>query len=191
MNTAFKGFFLPMRTSLQARMVSVVVIAFFAIAVLLSVGSMLLVRSSVLDQVSQESQRDFSNQLVEAKKVINSADSTDLVQYQQLANDVASMLQQDASPNLVGVYLWSRNAAGREIIPVSTEPSHVSLISEDMHARVNADTDGTIYYQPVTITHDTVQQKRSSTVDGLYVSRHCVLLIAMSPTYIRMASSLQ
>lgn len=191
MNTAFKGFFLPMRTSLQARMVSVVVIAFFAIAVLLSVGSMLLVRSSVLDQVSQESQRDFSNQLVEAKKVINSADSTDLVQYQQLANDVASMLQQDASPNLVGVYLWSRNAAGREIIPVSTEPSHVSLISEDMHARVNADTDGTIYYQSVTITHDTVQQKRSSTVDGLYVSRHCVLLIAMSPTYIRMASSLQ
>lgn len=103
MNTAFKGFFLPMRTSLQARMVSVVVIAFFAIAVLLSVGSMLLVRSSVLDQVSQESQRDFSNQLVEAKKVINSADSTDLVQYQQLANDVASMLQQDASPSLVGV----------------------------------------------------------------------------------------
>ncbi len=103
MNTAFKGFFLPMRTSLQARVVSVVVIAFFAIAVLLSVGSMLLVRSSVLDQVSQESQRDFSNQLVEAKKVINSADSTDLVQYQQLANDVASMLQQDASPSLVGV----------------------------------------------------------------------------------------
>ena len=184
MNTAFKGFFLPMRTSLQARMVSVVVIAFFAIAVLLSVGSMLLVRSSVLDQVSQESQRDFSNQLVEAKKVINSADSTDFVQYQQLANDVASMLQQDAPPSLVGVYLWSRNAAGREIIPVSTEPSHVSLISEDMHARVNADTDGTIYYQPVTITHDTVQQKRSSTVDGLYVSRHCVLLIAMSPTHV-------
>lgn len=155
-----------MRTSLQARMVSVVVIAFFAIAVLLSVGSMLLVRSSVLDQVSQESQRDFSNQLVEAKKVINSADSTDPVQYQQLANDVASMLQQDASPSLVGVYLWSRNAAGREIIPVSTEPSHVSLISEDMHARVNADTDGTIYYQPVTITHDTGREAPGAVVGG-------------------------
>ena len=60
-------------------------------------------------------------------------------------------LQSEGPSNLIGVYLWSRDTNSRAIIPVSTEPSYQSLISDDIRSSVASDLDDSVFYQPVEI----------------------------------------
>lgn len=140
------------RRSLQARTVALTVILTLAVAVVFSMVSMVSVRASLLTQITSQSRADYSNMVQQAQTSLDAADVSATVQIQQLVNDLASTLQSDGSSNLVGVYLWSRDTSSpRSIIPVSTEPSYESLISDDLRSAVASDVDDNIFYQPVNL----------------------------------------
>ena len=139
------------RRSLQARTVALVVLVALVVAVVFSLVSMLSVRSSMLDQVTNQAHSDFSDMVSQAQTSLDSADVSDSVQYQQLVNDIASSLQNEGSSNLIGVYLWSRDMSNRLIVPVSTDPTYESDVSDDIRVAVSSDTAGRVFYQPVSI----------------------------------------
>lgn len=140
------------RRSLQARTVALTVILTLAVAIVFSMVSMVSVRASLLTQITSQSRADYSNMVQQAQTSLDAADVSATVQIQQLVNDLASTLQSDGSSNLVGVYLWSRDTSSpRSIIPVSTEPSYESLISDDLRSAVASDVDDNIFYQPVNL----------------------------------------
>ncbi|KFI55500.1 MtrAB system histidine kinase MtrB [Bifidobacterium callitrichos] len=139
------------RRSLQARTVALVVLIALAVAVVFSIMSMLSVRSSMIDQVTNQAHSDFSDMVSQAQTALDSADVSDSVQYQQLVNDIASSLQNEGAANLIGVYLWSRDMSNRLIVPVSTDPTYESDISDDIRVAVSSDTSDRVFYQPVSI----------------------------------------
>ncbi|WP_236691603.1 MtrAB system histidine kinase MtrB [Bifidobacterium aesculapii] len=139
------------RRSLQARTVAMVVAVTLAVAVVFSFVSMLSVRSTLLDQVSGQARSDFSNMVTQAQTGLDSADVSDSMQYQQLVNNLASSLQNEGSSNLVSVYLWSKGDDNRLIVPVSTDPTYESVVTDDMRTAVASDTHRRVFYQPVSI----------------------------------------
>ena len=139
------------RRSLQARTVAMVVAVTLAVAVVFSFVSMLSVRSTLLDQVSGQARNDFSNMVTQAQTGLDSADVSDSMQYQQLVNNLASSLQNEGSSNLVSVYLWSKGDDNRLIVPVSTDPTYESVVTDDMRTAVASDTRSRVFYQPVSI----------------------------------------
>ena len=142
------------RRSLQARTVALTVILTLAVAIVFSGVSMVSVRASLLTQITSQSRADYSNMVQQAQTSLDAADVSAVVQIQQLVNDLASSLQSEGSSNLIGVYLWSRDTNSRAIIPVSTEPSYQSLISDDIRSSVASDLDDSVFYQPVEIPGD-------------------------------------
>ena len=142
------------RRSLQARTVALTVILTLAVAIVFSGVSMVSVRASLLTQITSQSRADYSNMVQQAQTSLDAADVSTAVQLQQLVNDLASSLQSEGSSNLIGVYLWSRDTNSRAIIPVSTEPSYQSLISDDIRSSVASDLDDSVFYQPVEIPGD-------------------------------------
>ncbi|KFI97896.1 MtrAB system histidine kinase MtrB [Bifidobacterium stellenboschense] len=139
------------RRSLQARTVALVVAVTLAVAVVFSVLSMISVRSTLHDQVSMQARNDFSTMVQQAQNGLDSSDVTDSVQYQQLVNDLASSLQNEGASNLTSVYLWGKDDESRFIVPVSTDPTYESLITDDMRAAVDSDTHNRVFYQPVSL----------------------------------------
>lgn len=139
------------RLSLQTRTVASVIVVTLIVAVVLSMVSMASSQSSLLRQVSTQSRDDFFTQVEQAQRSLDSADTSASVQYQQLVNDLAATLQNEGSSNLVGVYMWSRDSTSRSIVPVSTDPTYTELISEDIRVDVSTDTEGNVYYQPVSL----------------------------------------
>ena len=129
------------RRSLQARTVALTVILTLAVSIVFSGVSMVSVRASLLTQITSQSRADYSNMVQQAQTSLDAADVSATVQIQQLVNDLASSLQSEGSSNLIGVYLWSRDTNSRAIIPVSTEPSYQSLISDDIRSSVASDLD--------------------------------------------------
>lgn len=127
------------RRSLQARTVALTVILTLAVAIVFSGVSMVSVRASLLTQITSQSRADYSNMVQQAQTSLDAADVSATVQIQQLVNDLASSLQSEGPSNLIGVYLWSRDTNSRAIIPVSTEPSYQSLISDDIRSSVASD----------------------------------------------------
>ena len=142
------------RRSLQARTVALTVILTLAVAIVFSGVSMVSVRASLLTQITSQSRADYSNMVQQAQTSLDAADVSATVQIQQLVNDLASSLQSEGPSNLIGVYLWSRDTNSRAIIPVSTEPSYQSLISDDIRSSVASDLDDSVFYQPVEIPGD-------------------------------------
>ena len=142
------------RRSLQTRTVMFVVIVSLTLAVVFSMVSMASVRSSLLSQVSGQSRNDFSAQIEQAQRNLDSADTSAYAQYQQLVNDLAATLQNEGASNLVGVYVWNRSSSGRSIVPVSTDPTYTGLISDEIRVDVAGDTAGSVYYQPVALSGD-------------------------------------
>ncbi|NEG54356.1 MtrAB system histidine kinase MtrB [Bifidobacterium platyrrhinorum] len=142
------------RRSLQARTVAMVVIVTLAVAVVFSVVSMVSVRSTLLNQVSTQARNDFSNMVVQAQSGLDSADVSDSVQYQQLVNDIASSLQNEGPSNLTSVYLWGKDSESRLIVPVSTDPTYESIVSDDMRSSVGSDTHNKVFYQAVALDAD-------------------------------------
>ena len=142
------------RRSLQARTVALTVILTLAVAIVFFGVSMVSVRASLLTQITSQSRADYSNMVQQAQTSLDAADVSTAVQLQQLVNDLASSLQSEGSSNLIGVYLWSRDTNSRAIIPVSTEPSYQSLISDDIRSSVASDLDDSVFYQPVEIPGD-------------------------------------
>lgn len=116
--------------------------------------TMVSVRASLLTQITSQSRADYSNMVQQAQTSLDAADVSATVQIQQLVNDLASSLQSEGPSNLIGVYLWSRDTNSRAIIPVSTEPSYQSLISDDIRSSVASDLDDSVFYQPVEIPGD-------------------------------------
>lgn len=143
-----------MHSSLRARTAAFAVLLALVVAVVFTVVSMMLVRNTLLDQVSNQARSDFSNQVVQAQYSLESADASENERYQQLVASVASSMQQDGAANLVGVYLWSRSTSGNAIVPISTEPTFAPLISDEMRSSVAGSTDGSVFYQPVSLTVD-------------------------------------
>ena len=142
------------RRSLQARPVALTVILTLAVAIVFSGVSMVSVRASLLTRITSQSRADYSNMVQQAQTSLDAADVSTAVQIQQLVNDLASSLQSEGPSNLIGVYLWSRDTNSRAIIPVSTEPSYQSLISDDIRSSVASDLDDSVFYQPVEIPGD-------------------------------------
>ena len=142
------------RRSLQARTVALTVILTLAVAIVFFGVSMVSVRASLLTQITSQSRADYSNMVQQAQTSLDAADVSATVQIQQLVNDLASSLQSEGPSNLIGVYLWSRDTNSRAIIPVSTEPSYQSLISDDIRSSVASDLDDIVFYQPVEIPGD-------------------------------------
>ncbi len=145
---------LKLRRSLQARTVALTVILTLAVAIVFSGVSMVSVRASLLTQITSQSRADYSNMVQQAQTSLDAADVSATVQIQQLVNDLASSLQSEGPSNLIGVYLWSRDTNSCAIIPVSTEPSYQSLISDDIRSSVASDLDDSVFYQPVEIPGD-------------------------------------
>ncbi|MBT1173018.1 HAMP domain-containing histidine kinase [Bifidobacterium sp. MA2] len=142
------------RRSLQARTVALVVLVALVVAVVFSFVSMISVRASLLDQVTNQARADFSDMVVQAQSSLDSADVSDSVQYQQLVNDLASSLQNEGASNLVSVYLWSRDSSNRLVVPVSTDPTYESEVSDDIRTAVTSDRSDHVFYQPVSIGSD-------------------------------------
>ena len=142
------------RRSLQARTVALTVILTLAVAIVFSGVSMVSVRASLLTRITSQSRADYSNMVQQAQTSLDAADVSATVQIQQLVNDLASSLQSEGPSSLIGVYLWSRDTNSRAIIPVSTEPSYQSLISDDIRSSVASDLDDSVFYQPVEIPGD-------------------------------------
>ena len=134
--------------------VALTVILTLAVAIVFSGVSMVSVRASLLTQITSQSRADYSNMVQQAQTSLDAADVSATVQIQQLVNDLASSLQSEGPSNLIGVYLWSRDTNSRAIIPVSTEPSYQSLISDDIRSSVASDLDDSVFYQPVEIPGD-------------------------------------
>lgn len=157
-NHGIKSFFqrgnAKVHSSLQARTVALVVLVALIVAIVFSLVSMVSVRSSLLEQVSEQSRSDFSTQVAQAQSSLDSADVSANVQYQQLINDLASSIQNDGSANLTGVYMWSRNTSSNEIIPVSTDPTYTTLISDDIRSAVASHRSDHVLYQPVQLASE-------------------------------------
>ncbi|WEV71839.1 MtrAB system histidine kinase MtrB [Bifidobacterium sp. ESL0790] len=137
--------------SLQAHVVVFGVIVSLVVAVVFSMVSLLSVRSSLFEQVKDDSRNDFSNQVLRVRSTLNAADVSNAAQYQQLVNETASSIQGDGATNLLGVYVFSHTTSGDEITPVSTEPAYSSLISDDIRGMVFTDDGNNVYYEPVRI----------------------------------------
>lgn len=137
------------RQSLQARTVALTVVLTLAVAVVFSLVSLISVRASLLTQIMSQSRVDYSNMVRQAQANLDTADVNTTVQIQRLVNELASALQSDGSSNLSGVYLWSRDTSVRSIIPVSTEPTYESLITDDIRSAVASDLGDNVFYQPV------------------------------------------
>ena len=155
------------RRSLQARTVALTVILTLAVAIVFSGVSMVSVRASLLTQITSQSRADYSNMVQQAQTSLDAADVSATVQIQQLVNDLASSLQSEGPSNLIGVYLWSRDTNSRAIIPVSTEPSYQSLISDDIRSSVASDLDDSVFYQPVEIPGDSGMPGSGTPAAGL------------------------
>lgn len=137
------------RRSLQARTIVLVVLVTLVVAVVFSLVAMVFVRSSQLDQVTEQSRNDFSQMAQQAQSNLDSADVSGQVQYQRLVNDLASQLQGDGASNLAGVYLWGKGASNDAIVPVSTEPTYAGLVTDAMRSSVASDTEGSVFIQSV------------------------------------------
>lgn len=137
--------------SLQAHVVVFGVIVSLVVAVVFSMVSLLSVRSSLFEQVKNDSRNDFSNQVLRVRSTLNAADVSNASQYQQLVNETASSIQGDGATNLLGVYVFSHTISGDEITPVSTEPAYSSLIRDNILSKVFADDGNNVYYEPVHI----------------------------------------
>lgn len=135
--------------SLQARTVAFVVFMALLVAVVFSVVSMVSVRSSLVEQVTAQSRSDFSNLVGKAQVSLDSSDISANSQYQRLVNDLASTLQKDGASNLIGIYIWGRSTSSNDLIPVSTEPTYVSVVSSDIRSSVASTRNTTVFYQPV------------------------------------------
>lgn len=145
-------------TSLQARAVSLAVLLALIFGVVFSLASLLSIRNSLQDQVSAQAQRDFSNQVARVQEGLDAAQMEDQQQYQSLITNLASSFQNDGAVNLVGVFMWgSGRTANSVLVPVSTDPTVASLISESMRSAVSGGSCGGVCYQPINLksqTHD-------------------------------------
>ena len=81
-----------MHSSLRARTAAFAVLLALVVAVVFTVVSMMLVRNTLLDQVSNQARSDFSNQVVQAQYSLESADASENERYQQLVASVASSM---------------------------------------------------------------------------------------------------
>lgn len=140
--------------SLQARTVVLVVVFMFAVAVVFSLVSLVSVRASQLTQVKDQTNADFSQMVVQAQSSLDAANVSASAQYQKLVNDLASELQSDGDSSLAGVYLFGRGQGNDDIVPVSTEPTYTSLVSDDMRSSVASDLEGNVFYQSVELPSD-------------------------------------
>lgn len=135
--------------SLQARTVMLVAIVALIVAIAFSVATMVSVRSSQLHQVTQQARGDFSAMAIQAQDALDAADVSGQAERQQLASDLVSRMQSEGASNLEGVYLWGRTQDAGSIVPVSTEPTYVSLVSDQIRDAVSHDASGGVHYQPV------------------------------------------
>ncbi|WP_158275749.1 MtrAB system histidine kinase MtrB [Bifidobacterium catulorum] len=137
------------RRSLQRRIIVVVVLMSLAIAFGFSVVSVFSVRSTLLKQASEQSQRDFTEEVQRAQANLDSSDVINRIDYQRLITDLASTLQDEGSSNLLGVYIVGESGEYDSVVPVSTDPEYMGLISDAMRGEVSSDKAGDIFYQPV------------------------------------------
>ncbi|RSX56388.1 MtrAB system histidine kinase MtrB [Bifidobacterium samirii] len=141
------------RRSLQARTVLTVVTVSLAMAVVFAAASMAAVRASLLAQVTQEAHADFSAQLEDAQLTLDGTDASDTAACQRIVNDLAAAMQGKGASNRIGFYIWSRDAGGRTLIPVSTDITYEYLVSDAIRKAVAGtaagDTDAGVSYQPV------------------------------------------
>ncbi|PJM72549.1 two-component sensor histidine kinase [Bifidobacterium primatium] len=142
------------RRSLQRRVIVSTVLLSLVVACVFSAVSIFSVRSSLLNQASEQAQRDFTESVQRAQTNLDSSDVSARSDYQHLVTDLASTLQSEGSSNLLGVYLVGEAGNSDSIIPVSTDPQYLSLISESMRNQVNQSNAGSIFYQPVGYSRD-------------------------------------
>lgn len=139
-------------SSLGVRVVVITVGLAFIVALILSAVLMSSVRSTLVQQLQSQSRADFSAQITQASNAIDSISCSSDSECQQAVNSLASSLQSEGPSNLVGVYLSPQSSSGHDLIPVSTEPSYKSLISDAMQSAVALESqEKELFYQPVTI----------------------------------------
>lgn len=125
------------RGSLQIRMVLLATVSALLIGVVFMTASLYSVRASLLNQVSRQAEADFAAQLSRAQSSLDSADvSDDEGSYQRLVVNIASNVQSEGAPNMIGVFVWSEDAPTRKFVPVSTAPGDSYLISPEIRNAV-------------------------------------------------------
>lgn len=121
------------------------------VAVVFSVVSMISVRSTMVEQASSQSRKDFSETMTSAQKSLESADISSESQSQRLVVDLASQLQSQGSPNLMSVSMQPRDSLSSSIVAVSTDSNSMETITEDMEDSLASARIGTVFYQPVQV----------------------------------------
>lgn len=133
-------------------MVTSVILALF-VSVVFAFLSMLSVRSAIINQVDSQSKSAFSLQLSKAQSVLDPEsmeESLSASLYQSTINDLVTRLQNEGDSNLVSVYAAPADDASF-IIPISTDPSYIPLISQDLMERVQGSAVGQVFSQPINV----------------------------------------
>ncbi|MFD0704413.1 ATP-binding protein [Alloscardovia venturai] len=139
--------------SLRAWAAAVSIIVVFLLTIATSLIAMGFLRQSMLSQVQSQSFKDFSQGIerVQAKEFIDES-SADAQRKQSFLNDIVSDLQNSGAANLVGVYMWQEKFASQsDIVPISTDPTYMHVVSSEMKNRVATLNDANILSQPVNL----------------------------------------
>lgn len=147
----WKHIFHSIRRSLQVRTVFFAVLLGLVVAILFSVVSVSSVRATMIDQAIDQSQKDFTDLSIQAQNSLNSADTMGGSQTQRLVVDLATQLQSQAAPNLVGVYMWPQDYSTSNLVPVSTDLNSVDVVTPEMRGKVASAIVGSLFYQPVDV----------------------------------------
>ena len=137
------------RRSLQHRVIATIALLALVVAFGFSVVSVVSVRTSLLDQASTQTQRDFAEEVGRAQTGLDSSDVTSRSEYQQLVTELASTLQTEGGSNLLGIYIVGSDADYTSLVPVSTDPNYLPLVSDSMRSQVSASRSTDIFYQSV------------------------------------------
>ncbi|WP_165776681.1 MtrAB system histidine kinase MtrB [Bifidobacterium simiarum] len=135
--------------SLQCRVIFSIAVVTLVVAAGFSTASFVSVRSSLMEQATSQAQKDFADEMDRAQANLDSADLSNDSDAQRLISDLASSLQDDGSSNLLGIYIVGEGEGGADLIPVSTDPNYLSLVSESMRRQVLQSSAGEMFYQPV------------------------------------------
>lgn len=124
----------------------VLVVVFLAMIVF-SVGSLIAVRKTLLDQASGRARSDFEEQSVSAQQTLAASSASDREERQRVLSSLAASIHASSASNVAGVALVPLSSRSG-LVPVSTDLALYDSVSPQMRASVRHN-GSKISYQPV------------------------------------------